>query len=64
MENISDKMPLSDIRNLLETISEACDQFQMVSLTRQMEAAQALLSRTQGQTDDINSLIAQIENSF
>jgi GTP-binding protein EngB required for normal cell division len=44
VENISDKMPLSDIRNLLETISDACDQFQMVSLTRQMEAAQALLS--------------------
>jgi hypothetical protein len=44
MENISSKMPLSDIRNLLETISDACDQFQMVSLNRQMEAARALLS--------------------
>lgn len=43
MENISDKMPLSDIRNLLEIIADACDRFQIVSLTRQMEAAQTLL---------------------
>lgn len=43
MKNISNKMPFLDIRNFLETIAGACDRFQIVSLTRQMEAAQTLL---------------------
>ncbi len=43
MENISDNMPLSNIRNLLEIIADACDRFQMISLNRQLEVARALL---------------------
>ena len=43
MENTSDNMPLSDIRNLLETIAYTCDRFQMISLTRQLEATRSLL---------------------
>jgi len=38
MDNISSQIPLSDIRNLLKVISDACARFQMVSLTRQLEA--------------------------
>jgi len=71
VENISDNIPLSDIRNLLETISDACDRFQMVSLTRQLEAAQALLSENPpidvavlgqfkaGKSSFLNSLLGQ-----
>jgi GTP-binding protein EngB required for normal cell division len=43
MDNLSNQMSLPDIRNLLEAITDACNRFQMVSLTRQLEAAQALL---------------------
>jgi len=43
VENTSDNMPLSDIRNLLETIAYTCDRFQMISLTRQLEATRSLL---------------------
>ena len=44
MDNTLAKISLSDIRNLIEKIENACSQFQMVSLTRQLEAAQTLLS--------------------
>jgi GTP-binding protein EngB required for normal cell division len=44
MNNVPHQMPLSNIRNLLESIQNACDRFQMVSLIRQIEATQALLS--------------------
>ncbi len=43
MDNLSSQIPLSDIRNLLEIISEACNRFQMVTLKRQLSAAQNLL---------------------
>jgi GTPase Era involved in 16S rRNA processing len=43
MENISDNMPLSNIRNLLEIIESACNRFQMISLNRQLEVSRALL---------------------
>ncbi len=46
MENISDNMPLSDIRNILEKIADTCDRFQMISLNRQLEVARALLEKT------------------
>jgi hypothetical protein len=44
MDNTLTKISLPDIRNLIEKIENACSQFQMVSLTRQLEAAQTLLS--------------------
>ena len=71
MENISDNMPLSDIRNLLETISDACDRFQMISLTRQLEATRSLLEENPpidvavmgqfkaGKSSFLNSLLGQ-----
>jgi GTP-binding protein EngB required for normal cell division len=43
MDNLSSQMPLSDIRKLLEIIFDACNRFQIVSLTRQNEAAKTLL---------------------
>ena len=42
MENISDKMSPSNIHNLLEIITAACDRFQMISLNRQLEVARML----------------------
>jgi GTP-binding protein EngB required for normal cell division len=71
MDNLSSQMPLSDIRNLLKIISDACDRFQIVSLTRQLEAAQVLLAENPpidvavlgqfkaGKSSFINSLLGQ-----
>ena len=44
MNNLSSQLSLSDISNLLDIISDACDRFQMVSITRQLSAAKDLLS--------------------
>jgi GTP-binding protein EngB required for normal cell division len=67
----SSHMPLSDIRNLLKIIADICDQFQMVSLARQLEAAQTLLSENPpidvailgqfkaGKSSFLNSLLGQ-----
>lgn len=43
MDNLAIQIPLSDIRNLLDIISDACERFQMVSLKRQLAAARDLL---------------------
>lgn len=71
MENISDNMPLSDIRHILEKIADACDRFQMISLNRQLEVAWALLEENPpidvavmgqfkaGKSSFLNSLIGQ-----
>ena len=71
MKNISDKISLSDIRNLLETIADACDRFQMISLNRQLEVARALLEENPpidvavmgqfkaGKSSFLNSLLGQ-----
>lgn len=71
MENISDNMPLSSIRNVLETIADACDRFQMISLNRQLEVARALLDENPpidvavmgqfkaGKSSFLNSLLGQ-----
>src|SRR5450759_1931232 len=71
MDNLSSQIPLSDIRNLLKVISDACARFQMVSLTRQLEASQALLSENPpidvavlgqfkaGKSSFLNSLLGQ-----
>jgi GTP-binding protein EngB required for normal cell division len=44
MANVSNQMSVPEIRGLLEIISDVCNRFQMISLTRQLEAAQTLLS--------------------
>ena len=44
MDNVSSKMSIPEIRGLLEIISDVCNRFQMISLTRQLEATQTLLS--------------------
>lgn len=44
MDNVSSQMSIPEIRGLLEIISDVCNRFQMISLTRQLEATQALLS--------------------
>lgn len=44
MDNISPPTSISDIRGHLEILADACNRFQMVSLIRQLEAAQILLS--------------------
>ena len=71
MENISDNMPLSNLRNLLETIADACDRFQMISLNRQLEVARTLLEENPpidvavmgqfkaGKSSFLNSLLGQ-----
>lgn len=71
MENISANMPLSDIRNLLEAIADTCDRFQMISLTRQLEATRSLLEENPpidvavmgqfkaGKSSFLNSLLGQ-----
>ena len=65
------QISLSDIRLLLENIADACSRFQMVSLTRQLEAAQTLLTENPpidvavmgqfkaGKSSFLNSLIGQ-----
>jgi GTPase SAR1 family protein len=64
-------MPLSDIHNLLETIADTCDRFQMISLTRQLEATRSLLEENPpidvavmgqfkaGKSSFLNSLLSQ-----
>jgi GTP-binding protein EngB required for normal cell division len=71
MENISDNMPFSNIRNLLENIADACDRFQLISLNRQLEAARTLLEENPpidvavmgqfkaGKSSFLNSLLGQ-----
>ena len=71
MENISDKMTLPQISNLLQTIHDASDRFQLISLARQLEAAQSLLAQNPpidvaiigqfkaGKSSFLNSLIGQ-----
>lgn len=71
MDNTLDQKPISDIRVLLETIADACNRFQMISLTRQLEAAQTLLAENPpidvavlgqfkaGKSSFLNSLIGQ-----
>lgn len=44
MDNVSTQISISEIRGLLEIIADAGNRFQMISLTRQLEAAQTLLS--------------------
>lgn len=71
MENISDKMTLFQISNLLQAIHDASDHFQLISLARQLEAAQSLLAQNPpidvaiigqfkaGKSSFLNSLIGQ-----
>ncbi|MBN1366034.1 MAG: dynamin family protein [Syntrophaceae bacterium] len=71
MEKISDNMPLSNIRHLLEVITSASNKFQMISLNRQLEAAHTLLEENPpidvavlgqfkaGKSSFLNSLLSQ-----
>ncbi|KQC10249.1 MAG: hypothetical protein APR62_12360 [Smithella sp. SDB] len=71
MYNTLNQISLSDIRNLLEKIENACKQFQMISLFRQLKAAQILISENPpidvavlgqfkaGKSSFLNSLIGQ-----
>lgn len=45
MEQNVRKMTLSQIRDLLQTIHETCRRFQLISLRRQLNAAESLLSQ-------------------
>lgn len=45
MEQPAEKITLSQVRNLLQTVQEACDRFQLISLKRQLEAAESLLAQ-------------------
>jgi GTP-binding protein EngB required for normal cell division len=44
MDNVSNQISVSQIRNILEVIADTCNQFQIISLKCQLEAAQTLLS--------------------
>jgi GTP-binding protein EngB required for normal cell division len=44
MDNISTPTSISNIRDHLEILASACNRFQIVSLTRQLEVAQTLVS--------------------
>ncbi|HUN54796.1 MAG TPA: dynamin family protein [Smithella sp.] len=71
MDNLSDQIPVRHIRNILDVIADACNRFQIISLKRQMEAAQTLLSEDPpidvavmgqfkaGKSSFLNSLIGQ-----
>ena len=71
MENNSDKITLSHIRDLLQTVHQATDKFQLSSLTRQLEAADNLLLQNPpidvavlgqfkaGKSSFLNSLLGQ-----
>lgn len=71
MDNVSNQMSIPEIRGLLEIISDVCNRFQMISLTRQLEATQTLLSENPpidvavlgqfkaGKSSFLNSLIGQ-----
>jgi len=71
VENISDKMTLSPISNLLQTIHDISERFHLISLARQLEAAQSLLAQNPpidvaimgqfkaGKSSFLNSLIGQ-----
>jgi GTP-binding protein EngB required for normal cell division len=71
MEQTNRKIPLSRIRDLLQTIREVCDRFQLVSLNRRLEAGEGILARNApidvavlgqfkaGKSSFINSLIGQ-----
>lgn len=69
--NISSITSIPEIRSHLELIADVCSRFQMISLNRQLEAAQALLSENPpidvavlgqfkaGKSSFLNSLIGQ-----
>jgi GTP-binding protein EngB required for normal cell division len=71
MENTSDKISLSPIRDLLQTIHQVIEKFQLSSLIRQLEAADNLLIQNPpidvailgqfkaGKSSFINSLLGQ-----
>ena len=71
MEKYPAKMSLSLIRDILQTVQRASDLFQLISLTRQLEAAQNLLKQNPpidvailgqfkaGKSSFINSLLGQ-----
>lgn len=71
MENNSNKITLSHIRDLLQTVHQATDKFQLSSLTRQLEAADNLLLQNPpidvavlgqfkaGKSSFLNSLLGQ-----
>lgn len=71
MENNSDKITLSHIRELLQTVHQATNKFQLSSLTRQLEAADNLLLQNPpidvavlgqfkaGKSSFLNSLLGQ-----
>jgi len=71
MDNVSNQMSIPEIRGLLNIISDVCNRFQMISLTRQLEATQTLLSENPpidvavlgqfkaGKSSFLNSLIGQ-----
>ena len=71
MGNVLTKQLIPEIRSHLRIIADACSRFQMLSLTRQLEAAQALLSENPpidvavmgqfkaGKSSFLNSLIGQ-----
>src|SRR5271157_3642055 len=71
MENSPPKMSISLIKDILQTVQQASGLFHLVSLTRQLEAAQKLLSENPpidvailgqfkaGKSSFINSLIGQ-----
>lgn len=71
MDNISTQISIPKIRDHLEIIASVCNRFQMVSLMRQLDAAQTLLSENPpidvavlgqfkaGKSSFLNSLIGQ-----
>jgi GTP-binding protein EngB required for normal cell division len=71
MEQSARKMTLSQIRDLLQTVHEVCDRYQLVSLKRQLEAGESLLAQNPpidvailgqfkaGKSSFINSLIGR-----
>ncbi len=71
MDNVSTQMSVSEIRGLLEIIADACNRFQMISLTRQLDATLTLLSENPpidvavlgqfkaGKSSFLNSLLSQ-----
>jgi GTP-binding protein EngB required for normal cell division len=71
MEQTNRKVTLSQIRDLLQTLREVCDRYQLVSLKRQLEAGESLLAQNPpidvailgqfkaGKSSFINSLIGK-----
>jgi GTP-binding protein EngB required for normal cell division len=71
MEQKTEKMTLSQIRDLLQTLKDVCARFQLISLNRQMETVESLLAQNApidvailgqfkaGKSSFINSLIGK-----